>query len=595
MNRHLAPSLAVLAAACASGAQDGITPAGVEPLEERAVATLAAEGWELLAERRPQEAEALFEEALAREPAHPSARTGRLRAWMDRGLTNDALDGIDVLRREGLEGPELDYLYGMAFARRAATYITQGVTDQAIEMNFADAVEHLERATEAEPDRFDDAYLALATASWYAQDLEGARTAGERAVALAPNDPQAWLQLGRIAMSQFRVAYDGTAWTAEVEAHWALAHAAFERAVERFGRPLGEWTLQAMLSDAALQLGHARMWKEERSRAADAYAIALAWAPDRVDYDVVRRLLLLPEDDASERADGAALNRTFEEASRRFDETFGPEDARDAPLLWWLGWSRLDMGRPADAEAAFRAALEAEPAFVNAWFYIALARRLDGDDAGATAALAAGWDADPTTMVQVLRDEPLAHLPWIEELVGRSLAEGDLAAAATLSELCAETEELEPRHWNNLGFFLREAADELLAAAEEGRAEAPDPAVLTELHERSLAAYERALRLTPGDPQVLNDTAVLLHYYLDRDLARALAMYEEARTLALARLAETQDEEERARLETVVSDTDVNIGLLRALQAERAAIPREHEEDDADPARTRDAEDAQRD
>ena len=88
-----------------------------------------------------------------------------LRTWMDLDRSNDTLDAIDEMSRSGETGPEVDYLYGMAFARRALNHLSQGVTDASIQMNFMDATEHLKRALAASPKRFSDGHLSLATAA----------------------------------------------------------------------------------------------------------------------------------------------------------------------------------------------------------------------------------------------------------------------------------------------------------------------------------------------------------------------------------------------------------------------------------------------
>jgi hypothetical protein len=88
---------------------------------------------------------------------------------MDQGRSNDTLDALDELSRAGQQGPEMDYLYGMAFARRAEGLLESGVTDSSVEMNFQDAKDRLEKVTKLDAARYHDAFLPLASA-WYTQD-----------------------------------------------------------------------------------------------------------------------------------------------------------------------------------------------------------------------------------------------------------------------------------------------------------------------------------------------------------------------------------------------------------------------------------------
>ncbi len=530
---------------------------------------LVTSGRALLRARKADDALPLFERAAALDGQSVRTRLWILRAWMDQGRSNDTLDAIDALRSSGETGPELDYLYGMAFVRRAEQQIAQGVTDSSIEMNFLDATERLGRATEAAPARFDDGFLALSTASWYTQGLGVARTSGERAVALHPDDARAWFQLGRVALSQFRTAFETLEWNSEAEGHWGIALHAFERAVELLGEPVGRAADQAQLAEAALELGHTRMWKKQREDAARAYATAIAWSPERLDYGLLHRYLELPESDAR----NALFHRTLEVGAARFARHFGSDDVRDATLLWWLGWARFALGRPAEAERAFVRALEKSPQFVNTWYWVAVSRFDAGDHDGAVRALRDGWEADPAALVTEMQGELVRNVWRLETLLRERVDADDLGACAFLAELAAEAEPAAVRHWNNLGLFLRHEADALVDAAEEGEAEAPNARLLAELHERSFAAYTRALDLAPDDPAVLNDGAVLLHYYLERDWQLALEMYAEADRLVNAALEdESTSDDERARLNTVRMDVRANQTNLRSRIAARERL-----------------------
>ncbi len=519
--------------------------------------TVIAEGRSALERGDAGAAEILFQRAAEIESDSFRPRMWLLRAWMDQGRSNDTLDELDRLARAGQKGPEMDYLYGMAFARRAEGYLASGVTDSSITMNFQGAVLYLSRALEARPDEFRDALQPLASAAWYTQDLETARSAAERAVACYPSDGLSWFTLGRIAMSQFVVEQEIEAWSPSAEEHWRAARDAFAHAVDVLGSPT-QPELRTMLSDAALQLGHVWTWKEERAEAANSYAIAIAWAPDTIDYPMLKDLL---------DADGdAVFNEALEGGEAGFREHFGAEDARDGTLLWWLGWSRFEIGKPAEAEEAFLALLQKVPDFTSAWFYVALARYDQKNWNGFVEALRTGWDREPDAILAEMRREPEAHAAKVEQVLGEIHGSRRLLDRALLAEICAETLPEEPRHWNNLGLFLRDEAERLELMPDQS----PNPRTVEKLYERAYAAYSRALELMPDDPQLLNDTAVILHYHLDRDLDRALAMYESAIQLADTRLADPAlSAEDRERFETTRSDSEGNKKALEDLIAGR--------------------------
>ncbi|HED64500.1 MAG TPA: tetratricopeptide repeat protein [Planctomycetes bacterium] len=553
-----------------------------EPAASDEVTSLVREGRALLDQGKPAEALPLFEKAARADENRLRTRMWVLRAWMDSGRSNDTLNTLDELDAKGVKGPEMDYLYGMAFARRAQQNIAAGVTDASIQINFLDAVEFLGRAVKQDAERFYDAHLALATAAWYTQDLETARSAAEGAVKAQPENGAAWLQLGKIAMSQFQVAQSEEAWGEEAEGHWKAAKEAFSRAVEAFGTPKDDANAQVQLSQAALELGHALVWKGRLAEAADAYAVAIGWNPAAQNYGQMNGLLTpprtadtpapsMPDDGSGDATGGEDLPanqgtyflRALEQGEKLFVKNFGAEDRRDATLLWWLGWAQLTWGDAQQAAATLETTLEKAPNYTNTWFYLALARAKNEEWKAASDAIARGWDADPPAMVAAMQSNLDFNVWTLERLIGKSFEENDLARCALLAEVCAEAKKDDPRHWNNVGLFLRDEADAMRIAAENGEGEEPDPEVLSDLYERSYEAYSRALRLDPENPQLLNDTAVLLQYYLDRDLEKALEMYDRAHAGAEAALAQPDlDEDTRATMETVLRDSANNKALL---------------------------------
>ncbi|MDP6964023.1 MAG: tetratricopeptide repeat protein [Planctomycetota bacterium] len=72
--------------------------------------------------------------------------------------------------------------------------------------------------------------------------------------------------------------------------------------------------------------------------------------------------------------------------------------------------------------------------------------------------------------------------------------------------------------WNNLAFLYRET----------GQAE------------KSLAAYQQALSIAPADPQIMNDLAVIYHYYLKTEDEIALELYANATVKAEEILANSE-------------------------------------------------------
>jgi tetratricopeptide (TPR) repeat protein len=130
------------------------------------------------------------------------------------------------------------------------------------------------------------------------------------------------------------------------------------------------------------------------------------------------------------------------------------------------------------------------------------------------------------------------------------------------------------RHWNNLGLFLRDEGDRLRGTqgALEAAPKPYDEALVNKLWTESLAAYEAALEIDPKNPNYLNDTAVMLHYYFVRDLERAKEMYRRGNEEAKILLKRTDlSKETRDAVEIALRDTGNNLRLVQKLIDKRAA------------------------
>ncbi|HIA38549.1 MAG TPA: tetratricopeptide repeat protein [Planctomycetes bacterium] len=96
--------------------------------------------------------------------------------------------------------------------------------------------------------------------------------------------------------------------------------------------------------------------------------------------------------------------------------------------------------------------------------------------------------------------------------------------------------------WNNLAFLYRE----------------------TGKSEKSLAAYQHALSIEPDNPQIMNDLAVIYHYYLKSDDEIALDLYAKAIVRAEEILNdESLIDEDLSLIKTALRDARSNINKLR--------------------------------
>jgi len=533
------------------------------PLQETSGAWVRR-GREHLAEGRATEAADAFRNALEIED-DPLAEAWLIRARIELGEIEPAFEQIEALAGAG--NPWTAYLFGMAFRALALREAAEGGTSTT-SMVFTDAVSWLSEAAESDPTTFPDVHYALAESAWYAQDLSRARRAIEDALIYGQNGARERTLHGRIALSQYKVASsDGL--EEEAQAHLEAARRAFEAALDASG-VLSSHARAESSEEAALaaerwtQLAYVHVYREDLESAARAFAEAAAWSPESVDFNYVREVL-----------DSGLFLQNMRVARRLYKKRHESHEKGDALISWWLGYAQYALNTRADralAESNFLEAVTRNEEFVASWYYIARARSTQQNHAGTFEALMQYRARDEAGLIASLESDLERNVWMLESLVawcaggrddgGRPDNEG----AVKVCELIVALQPNVARHWNNLGLFNRDAGDALLSKRGDDRRERRQA-----YWEAAYEAYSRALELDPKNPIYLNDTAVVLHYNLQRDLDRALAMYEEALRLAEAALAEgSLSHDERRAYETVVRDAGDNLLKLSALLDRKA-------------------------
>ncbi len=304
-------------------------------------------------------------------------------------------------------------------------------------------------------------------------------------------------------------------------------------------------------------------------------------------------------------------------------EAFCADHEGSALGRWFLGTARYEaavggmLAGDRDQAAAFQAAeadfvraRELEPAYADSCRNYELVSRDGlgwsrfhaGDLEGAAAAfwsmeeLAEGglrWE-DPGRLPSGLRSLEFvvaAHNErWMQVFeAGSGVSYGQafphLRAAAELATRSFEYDREAENAANNAGFFNRDLAVEFerqgvraLASepADEARA-AERFALAREAMERSYEAYVVAARLAPADARVINDTGLILTYYLQRDLDDARAYLEQALEVGLPALeGEFEDEEARTAAREAVGDAYQNLGVLELTLLGDPAAARPH-------------------
>lgn len=500
----------------------------------------------------PEKALEHFERAHAAQGDNASERWV-IRGWIAVGRTNDALDRTEVLRDAGADPALVDYLFGYSFAGKAAEHMAGGTGGLAA-MNYGDASTYFESALAKDPETYADAWYALADSAWWAAKLDVARNAANHALEQPGAGAREQFMLGKVAFSQYSAIAQDEAQQDAAQAHWQTALDAFGASIEKLGRPTAA-SDRVLLAAASLQRAYVLVWAQRAAEAKDDYTRAMTYDPTIVDFNAVREQL-------GEEAFLECLNT----ASAAFTKLYGTEAVSDATMLWWLGYARSAAKDYAGAEQAMLAAVEKWPAYSNAWWTIATSRYSRKDFDGATEAIFTFESLDAENLTATIQSNLAMNLALIEGLVGHYAssyeAKRDSVKAAKAAQLAliqaAAAPEYSP-YWNNAGLFFRDAGDYL-----KGKTDAPSVALREQFHEASFENYSRALELEPENPIYLNDTAVILHYCLDRELERALAMYERATELATAQLKRTDlASGARGGIEIALRDSQNNARLLK--------------------------------
>lgn len=520
-------------------------------LQESAEARIE-KGRALLAQGKVAEAQAEFDAACEQEPG-TKTRVWKTRGWIAGLRFDDALVAIEELKAEKAPAGLVDYLFGMAFLGQAKDAIANGRAGQYTQGQFEDALRSLKQAVKTDAARFQDAWNGLAEAAWYSQDLEAGREAAEKAIAFDRQNPDGHVILGRVLFSSYVAERDAAA----KDALWKSTYAAFEKAVTLLGTP-AELPRQSMLAEVHVQLANLHGWKQDLASASASFASAVSWDPSRVNFPQAYNLL-----------GSTGFLAMCEDGSKRFAARAGENDARNATASWWTGFAQFENAKWPECEASFRNAVRLWPAFANSWYYVYRAAFSQQRYAEAVDALYKFRQLDPEGLVQTLAGDLGRNTGVLNGLIAWC-ADPEKQKGAVRNEdaamICELFTRLEPdvaRHWNNLGLFVRDQGDALRMK----RGAKPDPEVLAELWARSFAAYERSLELDPKDPNFLNDTAVMLHYYLKREYDRVELLYTQSNARAIEELARTDlSADDRAVREIAKRDSADNLRRLKKWQ-----------------------------
>ena len=241
-------------------------------------------------------------------------------------------------------------------------------------------------------------------------------------------------------------------------------------------------------------------------------------------------------------------------------------NGKDATMNWYMGYAEY-AGQPRNWDEVrkhFESALEISPTMYNCHFFLAQGafdrgsqllaennNEMTQQARNAYLYSAAQWGKylefqGPSHGASVLAAADggagaIATLKWV---AGQAVGACRFESAIQISRWITVTTPNDVEAWNNLAFLYRDS----------GQAE------------KSLAAYAKSAELAPEDPQVLNDWAVIYHYYLKTEDEKAKGLYRKAIELAEEILADETglSTDDKQRIQIGLRDAVNNLRKLEA-------------------------------
>lgn len=465
-----------------------------------------------------------------RAPDDVDARLALGQAYLALGDADAAIATLGKALDGAPDRAEVVLEFGRALLAQARAHVANQDWEGA-GYAFTDARRYLERAADLDA-KSTSALLLAAAAAAENGDPDGALALVERAVERDPKDLDAQLDAG-------------------ARRYFAAASRAQQSDLDG-AKTLREKSREAYQAAIAIDAANGRAWNglgwvaaasAEPEKALEAFAKSIEVDPTQ---DGSYRELLLRLGDTKENRQKllSILDKAVIKA-----KTYGKDDTRryaQGLAYFYRGKTKGQLRDVAGLDSDMKEAAKAWPGFASSG---AVAAALALTNAGQYEAAAQRLTSQTDTNLDALAAavltevEPRQVLISLRALADQMVQANDLDSAREVFRLVATAQNNSSDDWNNYAFFCRETAK----------------------YEQSYEAYSRALELSPDDPGVLNDTALILQYHLLRDLDYALELYDRA-IVAATRMLENPDIDSRTADATRIAlrDATNNSRMLRA-------------------------------
>ncbi len=514
-------------------------PMGPTGLAQHAAAADLAKARDLLTRKKFEEARDAFQAIVESAPDDPAVRIGLGSSLVGCGDFAGAVSALSKATDLAPGDYAANFELGAALRAQGADCVANGDYEGA-GYAFTDSRRFFEEAAKADPKRA-EALLEASRVAAQNGDSEGALELAEQALAREPKNVDVLLDVGarRFFATAAKVAEN------DVEG----ARAMRERSREAYQTIIG---IDAANGKAWNGLGWIAKQVEDPVKAIEAFGKSVELDPG-ID-DSYRQLSALLSDSKEKRQQLLAVL----DKAVTHSKTFGAGEERKLAqglAHFYRGKAKAQLRDTKGLESDMKEAVAAWPDLkAAAALQIALTLTTAGQYPEAATRLIGLSDADLAVYVAaVLADsDPRQTLLSLRGLADQLVKGQNPSAARDVFRLVAHAQSNSADDWNNYAFFCRET----------GR------------YEESYVAYTRAVELRPNDAGILNDTALILQYHLNRDLEYAVELYDRAVVEGNKVLADPGiDDRTRQDAQTAVRDATNNGRMLRAALEKGGAKP----------------------
>ncbi len=494
----------------------------------------ADKAFRLLEQGKADKALKAFRDALAISPDNVPLLIGAGRAALLVRENSEALQFLLEAARIAPDNYDAIFFEAKAFSALGRELFDAGEMNEGAIM-IQDGTGLFANAASMRPAAF-ESHLGIAENLVFLGDFEKADEAAKEVLSRSPGNVRALLIRGDAAFVRFQSVAASGAQAKEVKASWQQALEIYREASRLDPENPGAYMGMGALFEAD------KKW----DKSSEAYGKALVLDPELLHgYD---RLIVFLGDTEHRAELVAVLEKIIADIRKKYP---GDKSKRSTPL-YYCGYALFLNHDHEAAIKAYTASYGARSDYTGgALYYIARSWYALNDFRKAARSFKELFKEAPEDFQFYLSadSERESVIATISFLSNHIYNDGDQKGARDLLEGLLLVKKDSAVHFNNYAFLCRE----------------------TRKYEDAYAAYSKAVELDPQNPRYLNDTALILHYHLRRDLDRAKVLYEraikEARKIVNDAKAGTREKDDARE---ALRDATNNLDLLkRGVRRER--------------------------